>query len=64
MDILEQIKQGIYHKTLNEDDVLTAIGQAKADIQADIKNSCEHNFVGNTSGYYYEKCSKCGKFKN
>lgn len=62
-NILEEVKQGIYHKTLNEDDILQAIRQAKVDIQSDLESSCEHNFQGVNGGYYYEKCVKCGKMK-
>jgi len=62
-NILEEIKQGIYNKTLDEDDVLESIGQAKRDIQSDIENNCKHNYQGVNEGYYYERCAKCGKLK-
>jgi len=63
IDLLKEIQRGIYNKTLEEEDVLDAIGRAKSDIQADLEKCCEHSFVGVNGGYYYEKCSKCWKLK-
>ena len=63
---LKEIQQGIYNKTLKEEDVLEAIRKAKEDIQSDIQNFCEHNYVykEGSTGYGFEECSKCGKLKN
>lgn len=63
MEILQQIKQGIYHGTLNKDDVLEMIRIAEENILKDKENECNHNYVYVTEGYGFERCSKCYKIK-
>jgi len=63
--LLEEIQHGIYNKTLEKEDVLEVIRKAETNIVEDFQANCEHSFVDYSGGggYYHEKCSKCGKFK-
>ena len=58
-DLLEQIKQGIYHRTILRSDVIRVMDEAEQDIK---KDGCIHNFIEEDNGsYYWEECSECGK---
>lgn len=63
MEILEQIKQDVYHGRITREQVYEAVNDALLDIEKDVQEKCEHNFQYQAGGYGYDKCIKCGKWK-